>query len=483
MLKDKNWVILEFDTPHNAELAHQEHHFSLSTWEKVPLIMLLYCVHAPPPEKVCNLEDISGIKFVKDWITEEEEHQLMDSVYQEWDQYDILKRRRVKHWGYAFDYKLNILTKQKIEELPEYCHVYIQRLYEQELIPHIPDQLTVNVYEPGAGIPAHVDNHTSFEDGIIIISMGSQLVMDLKKNGKTQSLLLEPRSLLVLTGDARYNWTHAINSRKSDLYKNRLIPRGLRISLTMRKMRMEEGCDCRSPELCDWWLEKKIGPVYDSTRIENVFVNEAYGYIYESGLYQDTVIPKIMDFIEELPMGTLLCDIGCGQGSYANVNRNIIYNGCDFNTTVVNNLINEPITKANILNLPYRDNYFDVVLCLGVLDHLSNEMHRYSAIREIYRIAKPNGIVIMNVYAMEQDHVKFSNQNNMIKLPVSTIEDNEILSSFITNKDEQENVPVFFHTYRHKELEQIVDIHANTTFIESFRDKERWNLIARKDEE
>ena len=38
-----------------------------------------------------------------------------------------------------------------------------------------PDQMTVNEYKPGHGIPPHIDTHSAFEDGIVSVSLGSQV--------------------------------------------------------------------------------------------------------------------------------------------------------------------------------------------------------------------------------------------------------------------------------------------------------------------
>jgi alkylated DNA repair dioxygenase AlkB len=56
------------------------------------------------------------------------------------------------------------------------------------------------------------------------------------KTGEKSSLLLEPRSLLVLSGDARYVWQHAIAGRKTDRFNGQAIQRTCRISLTLRKV-------------------------------------------------------------------------------------------------------------------------------------------------------------------------------------------------------------------------------------------------------
>jgi hypothetical protein len=53
-------------------------------------------------------------------------------------------------------------------------------------------------------------------------------------DGSQVSLLLEPGSLLVLTGAARYAWKHGIPARKTDMYQGQVLPRRRRISVTLR---------------------------------------------------------------------------------------------------------------------------------------------------------------------------------------------------------------------------------------------------------
>jgi alkylated DNA repair dioxygenase AlkB len=49
-------------------------------------------------------------------------------------------------------------------------------------------------------------------------------------------ILLEPRSLVVLTDEARYNWTHGIPAREKDKWMGNTIYRKPRISLTYRRV-------------------------------------------------------------------------------------------------------------------------------------------------------------------------------------------------------------------------------------------------------
>ena len=52
--------------------------------------------------------------------------------------------------------------------------------------------------------------------------------------GRKESLLLEPRSLLVLSDDARYEWEHGITARKRDVWQGMRVERSRRLSITFR---------------------------------------------------------------------------------------------------------------------------------------------------------------------------------------------------------------------------------------------------------
>ena len=58
------------------------------------------------------------------------------------------------------------------------------------------DQLTVNEYLPGAGIPPHCDSHSPFEEVFCALSLGTQTVMTFSKEtneGKISThVLLKP---------------------------------------------------------------------------------------------------------------------------------------------------------------------------------------------------------------------------------------------------------------------------------------------------
>ena len=61
------------------------------------------------------------------------------------------------------------------------------------------------------------------------------------KNGEQVHIYLPPRSVYVLTGEARWEWAHGIEARTRDRVDGRVVLRDTRVSVTFRWMK--EGAD------------------------------------------------------------------------------------------------------------------------------------------------------------------------------------------------------------------------------------------------
>lgn len=148
-------------------------------------------------------------------------------------------KRRVQHFGYRYDYKARAVTADAyLGVLPDWLRPLGERLAPAGFIDDMPDQVIANEYMPGQGISAHVDCVPCFDDTIVSVSLLSrcEMVFRQKRSGARRAIILEPRSALVMTGAARYDWTHEIPARKSDHVDGRKIERSRRISLTFRKV-------------------------------------------------------------------------------------------------------------------------------------------------------------------------------------------------------------------------------------------------------
>jgi alkylated DNA repair dioxygenase AlkB len=67
--------------------------------------------------------------------------------------------------------------------------------------------------------------------------------MDFRRpdTGERQSLMLQPRSLLVLSDEARYKWQHGIARRKTDRWNGDVLRRERRLSVTFRLLKQPPG--------------------------------------------------------------------------------------------------------------------------------------------------------------------------------------------------------------------------------------------------
>ncbi|KAK7268678.1 hypothetical protein RIF29_21384 [Crotalaria pallida] len=101
------------------------------------------------------------------------------------------------------------------------------------------DQMIVNMYQPGEGICAHVDL-LRFEDGIAIVSLESSCVMNFTSVDNelvSVPVLLNPGSLVVMSGEARYRWKHEINRRPGfQTWQGHELDQMRRTSVTLRKL-------------------------------------------------------------------------------------------------------------------------------------------------------------------------------------------------------------------------------------------------------
>ena len=175
---------------------------------------------------------IPGLRYVSEYLDAVTHDSLFASVDEgAWRDFG---ERRAQIYGYSYHYTKGGLYR--VEDLPPWAEDLSARLVRDSLMPDAADQLVVNDYAAGQGIQAHVDAPL-FTDTIISVSLGSNCVMEFTNEaGDTEAQFLEPRSTLVIGGEARHEWKHSIPSRPVDVWHSREWPRGRRVSLTFRKV-------------------------------------------------------------------------------------------------------------------------------------------------------------------------------------------------------------------------------------------------------
>ncbi len=172
-----------------------------------------------------------GLRLLPNFISKEEEMDLLKSINKQ--SWGTQLSRRVQHYGYRYDYKNKNLA-EKLGDLPEWSEFIVDRIQHTLAETNTKfNQMIINEYKPGQGIAAHTDSKM-FGPIIVSLSLGSDTVMRFVCKADKTDLVLPRRSLLILQDEARYNYTHEIPKRASDLINGQRKPRGLRVSMTLR---------------------------------------------------------------------------------------------------------------------------------------------------------------------------------------------------------------------------------------------------------
>ena len=187
--------------------------------------------------------DVPGLRYVREFITPEDERRLTETIDDGKWRGDL--KRRVQHYGWRYDYSAGqVDSSMRLGALPDWADDIGRRLVADGLLSAPPDQVIVNEYKEDQGISRHVDS-PGFADGIVTISLLESWEMVFRERGSQKrkvSKRLERRSALVLTGAARYDWTHEIPVRKTeyDPSSGKRLKRKRRISLTFRRVIIAE---------------------------------------------------------------------------------------------------------------------------------------------------------------------------------------------------------------------------------------------------
>lgn len=101
-------------------------------------------------------------------------------------------------------------------------------------------------------------------------------------------------------------------------------------------------------------------------------------------------------------------DLGCGEGNsievFEKLNRKAVWHGVDIEDSPEvkkRTIMSDSITTFNGVNLPYEDNFFDLVYTNQVLEHVR---HPDALIADVFRVMKCGGIFIGSVSYLEPYH-------------------------------------------------------------------------------
>ncbi len=178
--------------------------------------------------------------------------------------------------------------------------------------------------------------------------------------------------------------------------------------------------------------------------------------------------PKIRDFVNSLEKNSTIYDIGCGNGRNMDIRDDCTFIGCDNNDNLLDEARknNHNCYYGDNLKIPFPNNIADAVLSIAVIHHFSTVVRRINALKELFRILKPNGLVLIYVWAHEQP--KFVNHSKDAMIDWNDQDSGKIYQRF-------------YYLFTSHELDNLITTNFdNIEIIESGDQKDNYYVVCKK---
>ena len=133
------------------------------------------------------------------------------------------------------------------------------------------------------------------------------------------------------------------------------------------------------------------------------------GYKYIEGRWEKIAKNMIEEY--NLKPNSKILDIGCGKGfllhDFKKINSSFEVQGLDISQYAIDNSkkeIKNNLILGNASSLPFKDDYFDLVISINTLHNLYN-YELLPALKEIERVGKKNKYICVESYRDEKEKV------------------------------------------------------------------------------
>eukprot|EP00033_Pygsuia_biforma_P003343 GCRY01003663.1.p1 GENE.GCRY01003663.1~~GCRY01003663.1.p1 ORF type:complete len:261 (-),score=43.05 GCRY01003663.1:2-784(-) len=214
---------------------------------------------------------------------------------------------------------------------------------------------------------------------------------------------------------------------------------------------------------------------------ERDYVSKVYDIIaphFSSTRYKPW--PVIEQFLTNIPKFACVADVGCGNGKYLGVNRDLNMFGSDCCPGLVNicRANQHEALVADNLSLPYRDQAFDHVISIAVIHHFSTAKRRAAALKELARIVRPSGTGLVFAWAKENRKRQQAISEQFVPWHLQKKFRSEKTHHGVQSAKDKDAVMYkrYYHMFEKGELEDLASTVAGIEVIESGYDKENWYI-------
>ena len=169
----------------------------------------------------------------------------------------------------------------------------------------------------------------------------------------------------------------------------------------------------------------------------------------------------VANYLDTIPSGSMVGDIGCGNGKNMLYRNDLNYMGMDISSEMVK-ICNDrgyDTIEGDITNIPFDTDSMDYTMSIAVIHHIEKRENRIKALSELLRITKHN--ILVTVWSFNQpldSKRKFHTTDEMVSFK---------------NRDGSTYYR-YYHLYVDGELEQAI-LEAGGKIIK--QDEEKGNYV------
>lgn len=164
-------------------------------------------------------------------------------------------------------------------------------------------------------------------------------------------------------------------------------------------------------------------------------------------------------FINSFEKNSYVLDAGCGNGKNM-YRKDCMFVGGDFckNFLEMIKSKNHQGLQINVKCLPLRDNIFDYTICIAVIHHIKEKKDQILAIKELIRVTKKKGKILISVW---EAHGKYDKGDNFVKWTLQKKYNKNQTKDTIFNR--------YYYMYDSQELYNDILKNIKDVIIESYK--------------
>jgi tRNA (uracil-5-)-methyltransferase TRM9 len=193
--------------------------------------------------------------------------------------------------------------------------------------------------------------------------------------------------------------------------------------------------------------------------------------------------PIVESFLQSIVPGSVGLDIGCGNGKYLPVNRDVFIVGSDRSSNLVQIASqHQPhsVLIADTLALPHQAGRFDFALSIAVIHHLSTAERRREALRAILECLKDGGKALIYVWALEQKNSRRGwDEGHEQDVMVPWVMKNKTKTADEDGTTEKV-FQRYYHLYRSGELQADIEAIGGEVCDSGYEKDNYWAIVTRR---